>query len=453
MLTNDMPVRLLFVSYRIRLDELAKWLKDRCVIAEVDLKTDSNPFPVHYHGHNVYPIGEFTTTLTTPELQYALDNGWIVRIQRASVYAKAPIFSKYVAEFYALRQRFEAEGDKIQANNMKLMLNGLYGKFGQTASEFVKMGEIDDVLDGACTLYDHQKCKAKPVYRFGRTLYTEEEKGETKESMPAIAAHVTAYVRMRLFQLRETAGIKNVYYCDTDSLFVNDAGMVRLTGDLDDSALGGLGEKGTTTDLTIMSPKTYCMDGSWTRKGIPDSSTEVAPHTFQYTSFPSLRGQAKRPPETPYYTALTTRKLYYTIYDGKIGADGWSVPLNGSNLTVKLHADPHVDQRLWEIDMTLESLRETRLVPQSKMLKLWNYTRGMFKRGRIGTGKLVAPEYSNLDAQATELGFADLDHLQQAVTDQLAIDAEIRALQAERRRLLTVVTLPLPSPSPSDTVA
>jgi len=449
MLAYDMPIRLLFVSHHIRLDELQEWLKEKCVIAEVDLCTDTNPYPVHYHGHNVYPVGEFTTTLTTPELQYALERGWITHIRRASVYARAPIFQGYVTEFYALRQRFEAEGDPVQANNMKLMLNGLYGKFGQTASDFVKMGQVDDFLTGPGTLYDQQTCTAHIVYRFGTTLYTEEETGETKESMPSIAAHVTAYVRMHLFSLRERAGAQNVYYCDTDSLFVNDCGAANLAQDLSEPGLGGLGEKGTTTDLMIMSPKTYCMDGAWTRKGIPDSAQEIAPNAFEYTTFPSLRGLARRAPETPFYTNLTVRKLYYTIYDGKPGADGWIIPLNGSDLTPPQHSDPAIDQRLWEIDMTIESLKDAKSLPQVTMLKLWNYNRGAFKRGRTVTGKLVAPEHSNLDGLASEMGFASLSALQDAVASQLAIDSEIRSLQTERRRLLTVTTQPLPTPTPT----
>jgi hypothetical protein len=451
MLTHDVPIRLLFVSHLIRLDELAEWLKDKCVIAEVDLYTDSNPFPVHYHGHNVYPVGEFTTTLTTPELIYAQEHGWIKHIVRAAVYVKAPIFHDYVTEFYQLRQDFDSQGDKIQANNMKLMLNGLYGKFGQTASDFVKMGQADEVIDGPTTWYDHDTCKSKNIYRFGTTLYTEEEQGETKESMPSIAAHVTAYVRLRLFALREKAGLQEVLYCDTDSLFVTDTGAHRLSDEPDDTQLGGLGEKDTTTDLVIMSPKTYCMDGAWTRKGIPDKASEIFPHTFQYTSFPSLRGQARRSSITPYYTDLVTRKLYYTIYDGKVGPDGWIIPLQGSDLTMKLHEDPLVDQRVWEIDMTIESLQETRLVPVAVMLKLWNYNHGTFKQGRTSRGKLVPIEYSNMDTQATELGFTDLEHLQQACQDQLSIDAEIRQLRSERKRLLTVPTRPLPTPTPTVT--
>jgi len=436
MLAYPMPTRLMFVSHHVDLADLSAWIKAHCVIAEVEVNCDRNPFPVHHHGHNVYPVGVFTTTLTTPELSYALGKGWITRIMRAAVYEAHPIFAKYIAELYAIRQGFVSDGNIVYAYLMKLMLNGLYGKFGQTASEFVEYGPVDEVLDRSITLLDPAKCTKEILYRFGQTLYTEEDQGETPSSMPAIAAHVTAYVRMRLFTLREKAGTQEVYYCDTDSLFVSTLGRERLDPEIDPTRLGALKEEDVTNRLTILSPKTYLWNDHWTRKGVPPSSSEIAPNTFRFVKFPSLRGLARRSQGSGFYTEITTRHLNYTIYDGKPRPDGWIVPLNGSDLTPSQHDDPFVDQRLWEIDTEITALRDTKRLPQSIVLTLWNYRTGQFKQGRDSRGSLVAPEYSNLDSLATELGFADLEALQEAVLYQLSIDTTIRKLTDEKTRLL-----------------
>ena len=44
-----------------------------------------------------------------------------------------------------------------------------------------------------------------------------------------IASYITSLARLNLYNAARKAGVKNVYYCDTDSLYVNDEGMDRLT--------------------------------------------------------------------------------------------------------------------------------------------------------------------------------------------------------------------------------
>jgi len=437
-----MPSRLRFYTTRVSLTELHAWLTNRCIVADVELHTDGNPFPVTQHGHNVYPIGSFRTTLSTPELQYALAHDWITHVHSAAVYEAQIIFRDFVTTLYALRQKFQAESNVVYNHMVKLLLNGLYGKFGQTASSFVDWGPVDDVFDCSMTFFDAATGKVTQLYRFGDRMYAEEDKGETSTSMPAIASHVTAYVRMWLYELREKAGRDQTYYCDTDSLFVTPLGKERLESLINPNRLGMLKVENVSDRVRILAPKCYRWGNVWTRKGVPNQAVEGPAHTFTFTRFPTLRGMATTPKPEPFCTALATRTLNYTIYDGTPSPNGWILPLRGDQITPPRFQNPQIDQRVWEIDVSLESIQTSRLLPPSEMLRLWDYRRGDFRNSHDRLGNVQSPEYSTLDDLATELGFADLANLQHAVSQQLAMDHQTHDLQAERKRLLDRYTLP-----------
>ena len=446
-----MPSRLLFHTTRVTVAELSEWLHTRCIIAKVDLTTTGNPYPVHHRDHNVYPVGTFTTTLSTPEIRYALDHGWIRHVHEAAVYQAEIIFSDYVTTLYALRQQFQAEGNTVYNYLVKLMLNGLYGKFGQTASEFTEWGPVDDVFNEPMTVLDLETNTRHHLYRFGNTMYTETETGETNSSMPAVAAHVTAYVRMWLYELREQAGTDQVYYCDTDSLFTTPTGHQQLTSLLDESRLGALKLEDASSHVDIRAPKCYRWNDKWTRKGVPPKAIESAPNTFTFTRFPTLRGLATRPRHEPFYTVQAHRTLRYQIYDGIPKLNGWVQPLTGKQIEHYLQVKTQTAERLWEISAEIESLQTERLLPPSELLRLWDYRTSSLRMGHDRLGNVVSPEYSTHDDIATELGFADLNSLQSAVTQQLSMDQRVRNLKSERRQLLqkTKAIAPQDAPKPS----
>jgi len=59
---------------------------------------------IRRYARNVYPVGEFETTLTTPELRYAIQHSHLLDLREIAWYRTAPIFSEYVEFFYALKR-------------------------------------------------------------------------------------------------------------------------------------------------------------------------------------------------------------------------------------------------------------------------------------------------------------------------------------------------------------
>ncbi len=425
---HKQPTELLFYSDRVTLASLSKYMAKNCVIADVKLVTNENPYPVEFEGHNIYPVGTFRTVLSTPELAYALDKGWIREVYQASIYHAEECFNEYVTYFYGLKRDYKQQGNKTFFYMVKLMLNGLYGKFGQTASKFEYYGHVDDIIDGNIDILDTKTGEKIMLYRFGNDLWVERQKGESYNSIPAIASHVTATVRMYLHTLRLSAGLEHVYYCDTDSLFVDKEGYANLQPYLDNNELGKLKLEDTTDSLTLMVPKTYRFGSHWTRKGIPERSIEVAPDTFQFDRFNSIRGMAKSNSKLPYFTEITQRKLNYKLYDGIITPSGWVKPIEDPNPEQVPTYDPEVSLEIFETSELINQLKEARKVPGWLVFKLWDYRKTEWKHAPTATGKMVALEYSKYNEDCRQWGFETLEDLKEEIQIQLDRDKRINEL-------------------------
>ncbi|GAJ24874.1 unnamed protein product, partial [marine sediment metagenome] len=121
-------------------------LTKRSVIGSPTLITDEPVYAVR-RGRTIFPIGRFWVTLTTPELLYALEHNHLIKVERAVIYEQANIFKTYVDRFYRLRQEFKSAGVAEYEELCKKMLNSLYGKFGQKAEVWEKIGDCPNEPD------------------------------------------------------------------------------------------------------------------------------------------------------------------------------------------------------------------------------------------------------------------------------------------------------------------
>ncbi|GAI46523.1 unnamed protein product, partial [marine sediment metagenome] len=146
MRSNSYPVKYVTQTKGITTGALRYYLKDKSVIAKVLIDTDEPAYAVR-RERTIFPVGRFWVTLTTPELKYAFQHNHIVKVEQAVIYEQADIFSSYVDRFYKLRQEFRSAGVAEYVELCKKFLNSLYGKFGQKADVWVKIGDCPDEPD------------------------------------------------------------------------------------------------------------------------------------------------------------------------------------------------------------------------------------------------------------------------------------------------------------------
>jgi len=319
------PVKYDKIVWQIECSDLQRILSDRCVVATVLIETDKPVYAVKT-DRTIFPTGSFTVTLTTPELIFAFDHGHIKRVDAAVIYERASIFTTYVDRFYQLRQEFIRADNPLFDHFCKILMNSLYGKFGQKAEVWQKIGNCHDEPDRVEDVIDAVTHRRKQIrYLLGEIseLVGHEE---SRHSFPAIASHVTAYARLYLWSLMEKAGHRNYFYCDTDSLFVNQTGLNNLTDLIDDNVLGSLKVESVTDRLTIYGLKDYVINTKTVIKGIRKSAVRVSDTTYRQDSWPSLKGILRSGKTGIYTTHRIEKHLSRDYTKGKITPVGWTVP-------------------------------------------------------------------------------------------------------------------------------
>ncbi len=199
---------------------------DRLIWAQLEMtsKAGINFLPMtNDEGRRVWDRPTFSGWLAEPEIKYAIQNGWQVD-RVGKIHHAAPIspFDMFITKFYNLRNQYKRDNDGRELM-VKLLLNSLYGKFGQRPmtqridqdAKITKIMEDDDYeekyqlrfYDGTCDLP-----YLMPLNE-GRT---------PRSQWFGFAAFITSYARVELQKVIQLAG-EHAVYCDTDSVHYHEA--------------------------------------------------------------------------------------------------------------------------------------------------------------------------------------------------------------------------------------
>ena len=326
MATQPFPCEYRGSFYGITMEILQQLLQSSMVVARVSLKTDKPFYPFRYKQRLVFPIGTFATTLCTPELQLALDHGHIQQVEWGARYKKAFLFANYVETLYTLRQRYTAEENPTFAFLCKILLNALYGKFGQNGKVWQTVGEWDK---GDYITIVEQETPASIIRVFRQRLGLKQERvrhGETDNSFPAISAHVTAYGRVQLLQLIEQAGSGNVLYCDTDSLVVTTTGMERLRDQIHTSKLGMLKIEQVVDQAVFWGAKDYSLGAIEKHKGIKKNAKRLSGNEWEQDKFSSWDFHLSKGEDGFIHVDKVRKTLHRQYQKGIPTHSGWVSP-------------------------------------------------------------------------------------------------------------------------------
>ena len=282
-------------------------MENGCCLAEVTVRTPVPAYPLRHGGKLCFPTGEFTTILSSDSLRYAFAQGHIHKVNQYLYFTAAPLFSDFVDTFYPLKAKYKAEGNEVWEKTVKLVLNSLYGKFGEKrALEVVKGPDPErDFMRGNCVI-DIPTLQEK----FPWTLTAEFQqqlpyvlaqewsflgtyclsadvpgREEGPMSMVPIAAHVTDQARMLLWRYMELVGIDNVLYCDTDSLIIEQQHLHRLEEVLHDTQLGALKVEGVADSLELRGLKDYTFGQEKKTKGLSARAVQDKEGFWQQAQF------------------------------------------------------------------------------------------------------------------------------------------------------------------------
>ena len=326
MAMNKYPVKYLHIKHNLSVQNLAEIVKNFSVCSLVQLNTNVPAYAVR-DKRTIFPIGRFTNTLTTPEIKYAIKHNHIEKVIDCVIYEQANIFSSYVKTLYTLRKEFAKSGIRQYEVLCKYLLNSLYGKFGQKAEEWTKIGNAPNEPDREEILFTNSIPRVRRLRYLLGELFELTKFSEAFNSFPAISAHVTAYGRLYLWHLMKVCGYGNYLYCDTDSLIVNETGYNNLVPYLNDTELGKLKLEYTTERLTIYGLKDYVTDTKTCIKGIRKNAVKIKDCVYTQQQWPTFKGLLKSKDANTYVVSSMTKHLTREYTKGNIQDDGRVTPL------------------------------------------------------------------------------------------------------------------------------
>lgn len=264
------------------------------VIADVTLATHRPDYPCRRGKEVVYPVGRFRTSICGPELEEADNLGIIEQTHRVAWYEESELFTEWTDEMLAIRALLKAGTVHGMLAAVKSMSNNLYGSFAKRNRQWVRC-ECSPAPGPYSLWYERlpeqHKCSGK-VQRPGegvdgsvrdreRILTRWRSRGwlveyqtapeDAPDSLPAISAWVSSLGRARLLVLLNCAGRENVFYTDTDSLWVNKEGYDNLTtaGFVKEGEYGKLKLVGKYDSITIHGHKSYVAGEKGIQCGVP----------------------------------------------------------------------------------------------------------------------------------------------------------------------------------------
>ena len=325
MRNNLYPVKYKKIHHELTQRAFSSYLDNNALTANVLIETDEPVYAVR-RERCVFPVGRFWTVLTTPELKYALDRGHIKQVGDCVTYEQESIFKSYVDKFYAMRQEFKSAGVAEYEELCKKMLNSLYGKFGQKGEEWSKIGDCPDEPDREELVFNMDGRRVTKLRYLLGQVFVMTGVGECFDSFPAIAAHVTGYARIYLWSLMQEAGWGNYFYCDTDSLLVNEVGLCNLQSRMSSSLLGGLKAEKCGSSVTLRGLKDYSFGKKLVIKGVRKNAIYVVDGVYQQEKWPSFRGLLRSGLPEEYIVETVTKHLTRDYTKGNVTPDGVVLP-------------------------------------------------------------------------------------------------------------------------------
>lgn len=303
-------------------------LKTRCMVAEIEVDTETPVYAKKIDGRTCFPVGRFRANVCTQGLMHAIRSGEVVKIYRAAEYEKAPIFTAYINFFYALKQRYDMSGEKIWYRITKLFMNSLYGKFGQQYDNEIFSDTCNPELLYRDICYDNvTKERFIEQALFGRKTRVA-GKQDSQVTFTAIAAHVTENARFYLWEILTEYAPGEILYCDTDSIFVPAESVGKFRSIMHPDKLGRLSVEKKMKDLVINGCKDYSYEGGSALKGIRSDAEKIGPNEYIQGCWLSLKGMMRENINDGYAVRQVKKHLSREYTKGVVDSSGAVSPIS-----------------------------------------------------------------------------------------------------------------------------
>lgn len=239
------------------------------------------------------------------------------------------LFDEYVEHLWEKRTECRKQQDKLYEGLCKLMLNSLYGKFGQKSPQWVDCDTPDEPWMWGQRIYRRADTGEFSRYRsIAGAIQLEREPVDHKMSFAAISAWITGYARERMRHLVSIAGSRNVYYVVNDALYVNKEGALNLqiAGEVDPNVMGKLRLKRYGKNAHFWAANNYRIGTSRVLSGVAGNATQVSETTFRDEKQQRIREVIAFKPADTVRVRKRTISLLNKVKRCNVANDGFTYP-------------------------------------------------------------------------------------------------------------------------------
>ena len=223
------PTKLAYTQDNPDKETIEQWLKQYICFAHCHVDTRQPAYPKRTDAGLSFPIGSFSTYLCAEEFADAYHSGDIRHVYRIQAYERDCILKGYSEHMLRIRSLYKQTNRKLEEFIIKLVTNGLWGKFGQIAGIWTIVP--DAIADKAYGGYNYY-CRENNTdyqYRIINWQVSRLEKAYFLDNtFTPISAVMNSYSRSYLWRHMLQAGLQNVLYCCVDGMIVNQEGFDRL---------------------------------------------------------------------------------------------------------------------------------------------------------------------------------------------------------------------------------
>jgi hypothetical protein len=237
-----------------------------------------------YHGENIWITGR--------EYLYLIESGADVQVFSGHRFKNAYVFIEYVSYFYEKKSHSTGPAKLF----FKLMLNSLYGKFGQHSkhSDFqsydTEIGQELEPFKDLRTTINYEGIN----YMLYEDYFTSKIDADAPYSV-LIASEITANARLINYDYQKAIGFANVLYTDTDSFFCYYD--FKMPEKYIGNEIGQL-KNDKTGMFKLFAPKSYIfIDDEDNKKydvlkGIKKSANKISENTYKQSVFRTIRSKS-----------------------------------------------------------------------------------------------------------------------------------------------------------------
>lgn len=329
--TRVFPTKRIGTRYDVDPRELFQLCESVGVIARVTIKTDWPELPLRIGQRVAYPIGQFVTTLTGPELLALQGRGEVLKCHTLTTYKTGRPFAGVADYLLSLRCQARDAGDATGERFAKLLANSLGGKLAQRAGGWVRDPKKDQarrwgemhVLDADSGVVERWRFIVGVGWR-----WDDDKTGKGPHT--SAFNYLTAYGRLLMADIRARLPVRSVVSQDTDGLWLTlrDPATATALSPMMGTEPGQLVVKGRGVNGRWYGPRHYCVDGNWVLSGFHRPEVKEDGRTVWEEHTTTLWESAARSAPSCTWHTWRKRVLKLDLSGERVQPDGWTLPMN-----------------------------------------------------------------------------------------------------------------------------